>query len=380
MRTLFFSAFVFNAAFAAAAPAAAPSPAVDETAVWSPTPGELVGLRDACAAKTGPDAGACLLAFMERAGATPAAIAFSRALGGTGYLRRLQDRGAVDSARVASPLKEGAPDRFLLVNGAPPRLDVSDRVLIAPLQGDPRVERLNPAGAVAAIQPGEPASAGAKPRPGGGERFLFVFPVKSCPDCPELASAFVAYDFDASSRFMGATLIGVRRPPVFSTTGEVTRGQAFSAPVGGGLTFRLEPFGEGWSIAVKDKDGKDYCGVVTPPFSGDNDLVLHGSQFKDGRLRPRRFKCLRTPEQYSQASADLGLILWGEGAPARKVRDARRLHAVLMDAARPGKLTIRSVKLSGGPEEEHPAIESMRFKIELFPAPGEKSGPAATEE
>src|SRR6185369_11293712 len=114
----------------------------------------------------------------------------------------------------------------------------------------------------------------------GGQRFVFAFPARTCRDCADLTTGFVGYDFDAGGRFLGAKLLSLRRRAMFEASGEILDGKSFEAPVNADLVFRLEPFAEGWTIAVKDKAGRDYCAVVTPPFHGPNHLVIHGWHFQ----------------------------------------------------------------------------------------------------
>jgi hypothetical protein len=119
---------------------------------------------------------------------------------------------------------------------------------------------------------------------------------------------------------------------------------------------------------VKDTSGRDYCAIVTPPFTGPNDLVIRGRQLRDGGAAlTRNFRCVSTAAEYAQASAALGKILWGGGAPAKEIEEARAFHDKLSSGGRRGRLTITEFSLSGPPKDDAPGIEAMKFRFELLP-------------
>jgi hypothetical protein len=325
------------------------SAGIGPDAVWNPPKGALDAVR-ACASKPGADARACLLGAMRSGGASPAALDFAGLLDGAGYLRRFEERGRVDLARVRWPLRANANDGVLLVNGSPLLVDVSSPSLISPLNDDPllaSVRRADPQAEIWATDPGNP---GVKEHD-GGERIVFALPVRTCHACANLATAQPA--------------------PAVSVSGTVAAGRAFAAPLGDGRTFRLIPFPEGWSIAVQDAQGRDDCAVITPPYRGSNDLVIHGWHFaRPGPGVPgkvRRFRCL-APADYDAASAALNEVLWGTKRTAAELAAARRTLAALRTSASPGELAIRDVRLGGAPGDAAPPIARMDFTFALFPA------------
>lgn len=354
-----FPAFVF-AALLIAAPARAE---VGGAAAWNAPSGAAAALRAECAPKPAADARACLLEFLKGHGAGAEALDFARLLGGEAYLKRLDERGRVDIARVRFPFRAGAEDGVLLVNGRPAAVDVAAPELASALQQDARMVRFRKTEPDAQVWASEPGNPGVKLPPEGGQRFTFALPVKTCRACERVAIAYASYDFDASGAFKGARLVGLRRMAAFSVSGQVEAGKLFEAPVDKDLTLRLEPFPEGWSVAVKDKAGRDYCAIVTPPFTGANPLVLHGADFKSPDApRVREFRCVRSAADYDAASKALEAALWGSGpaAEAAKAEQAR-----LVRGARQGRLKIEDLALSGLPGDERPAISSLTFAVEL---------------
>ena len=63
---------------------------------------------------------------MKKAGASPAALAFTRRTGSQAYLRALREAGNVDVALAIYPFRANENEVWLLVNGDPPLIDVDD--------------------------------------------------------------------------------------------------------------------------------------------------------------------------------------------------------------------------------------------------------------
>jgi predicted secreted protein len=198
--------------------AAGMSGPIGREAIW--TPGlDLVGaVRAACEAReTTPD---CFLEEAGRAGAPPAALAFSRQLfaasgGQVGLLRHLGEEGRVSVARVEYPLRANEHQGVWLVNGAPAFVDVDDLVLL------PR-ERLASDRIYAALArrygnlslwPGDRSSeAGlhATKIAGGGQRFTVAYVLRAgCRACDLVGTARFAFDFDANGTLTRVSLVSV---------------------------------------------------------------------------------------------------------------------------------------------------------------------------
>ena len=102
---------------------------VTAAAVWRPAnrvhASAFIG--NATAAQ-GKEFDACFAAAMAQAGASPSALAFTRRLDNEAYLEALDETlGPVAVAHVFYPFRANENDAWLLVNGAPPLIDVDDR-------------------------------------------------------------------------------------------------------------------------------------------------------------------------------------------------------------------------------------------------------------
>lgn len=355
---------------------------VGPSAVWEPLMGVSGEFRDECQVKAAPDAGACLLSFMEKAGASAQARAFSASLGGEGWVRRFAEEGRVDAAFVHYPFRANANEGLLLVNGRPESVDVSSSAWLGPLARDPRLAAVRAAHPDAALWGDDPGRPLVAPRPGGGQRFLFDFPVRTCHACAELATARVAYDFDGDGNFLIARLLTVSGPPVFAVEGTVERGKTFEAPIDSTRTFRLNPFSEGWVIEVRDGSGNDDCMPVTPPYHGVNAREIFGWHFRDaddtgpneaGAKRVdapgfvREFRCVTTPAEYDEAYRSLKAVLWSEPRSWKETDAAVQAHERVAASAQRGRLLIRRLELGNLGKGLRPWIESMSFRFELRP-------------
>lgn len=340
-------------------PAAA---AVGPESVWAPNARVRARLLDACVAQAVPDVRVCLLRFMAEAGAAPAALEFSRSLDEEGWMTALSSAGKVGVAEVLRPFRANANAGVLLVNGDPETVDVSSREALAPLEADPRlasIKSAHPDAAIWASDPGKPALA---ERPGGGQRFVFSYPVRTCHACADLAEVHAAYDFNGDGRFLGARLLVVRPPATFAIEGEVRRGKAFSARIDGLRTLRLTPFSEGWTISVEGPDGEDYCSPVTPPYRGLNALTIMGDS-----AEVRSFRCLARREDRAAAEKSLRAVLWPEKTTWKETEAAASEHERLAAGAERGTLAITRLELGNTGAGRRPWIESMSFRVELRP-------------
>jgi len=182
---------------------------VGPDAIWPATKAVLDKFDAQCRRMSIPDTGHCLVDFMAGAGAKPAALAFTRRLEGAGYLRALECHGRVSVAYVTYPFRANSNEGVLLVNGRPPLVDVSDPDRMKDFWQDARLKAIrsrNPEAEIWASDPGRPKVARRK---GGGWRFVFMFPVRTCRACADLARLNAAFDFDARGGVLGIFLDGV---------------------------------------------------------------------------------------------------------------------------------------------------------------------------
>ncbi|MCF8062960.1 MAG: hypothetical protein K9M82_10625, partial [Deltaproteobacteria bacterium] len=153
----------------------------------------------------------CFYSVMERLGASPEAVRFSRSLGRAGYLRALQEAGPVDVGWVHYyPWRAGGPYGYILVNGTPARLDVDDPAFqpLESLKRDARYRAVGKAFPDLSILPGDrtgPGRPALEALPEGGGRFVAGYELRNGRhDCEVVGSVDFAFDFDGKGMFLGS--------------------------------------------------------------------------------------------------------------------------------------------------------------------------------
>jgi hypothetical protein len=205
------SAFFMAAMFASLLPggisndyqalaAAGSPPKVGPEAVWR-QPADIIGHRE--------EVEKDLSGYMKRNGASPQAIDFARRMEGE-ILTQFRQMGKVNLAYMELPIRYASyAGSFLLVNGNPPLVRVGDAMENLNLRGDPALVRKYPK--VDFFGSGIDFTK-MEPLPAGGQRFIFAFALKNgCNACAIVGAANVAYDFDASGKFLGAKVLNFNR-------------------------------------------------------------------------------------------------------------------------------------------------------------------------
>jgi hypothetical protein len=188
-------------------PKASAEKPIGPDAVFTPASNFVDDLHQSCAARSGDALGECFLAQMKKAGASPAAMAFTRRTGNLAYLSALREAGNVDVALAVYPFRANENEVWLLVNGKPPLIDVEDTASVQKLLEPDAVYRglklQNPKVSVfpRSIKDG-PRVLPAKQ----GQRFAVPFDLKDCHACKPVGYAAVAYVFDAAGNFVGPEL------------------------------------------------------------------------------------------------------------------------------------------------------------------------------
>ena len=196
--------------------AGAASTRVGPEAVWNPSPEVIAKLRAECSVDPAK-LGACFLQFMQAAGASSDAVAFSESLAdkGYGYLYAFRDAGRVDIAYVQYVFRANEMEGVFLVNGDPPLIDVDDSRY--PSQEDQRKN----ADYVALLQQypqmsAWPAARGDTKLPSAissatGQQFDVEYRLRNgCHACAQVGTEVVAFLFDGSGRFLGTKTLRVR--------------------------------------------------------------------------------------------------------------------------------------------------------------------------
>lgn len=189
--------------------------------MWTPTPEQLSDIRRKCTEGTPAQHEACFLDAMKSAGASDEAMALVKefAANGLAYVRAFRDAGRVGIAYIDYLFRANDLDGVLLVNGAPPIIDVDDYKFLsqedlrknddyaALLQKYPNVS-VFPADRYHTEQPVATSSEN------GGQEFQVEYLLQDgCHACARIGTLIVAFDFDSSGRFTEVSALGVRPNP-----------------------------------------------------------------------------------------------------------------------------------------------------------------------
>jgi hypothetical protein len=196
---------------------------VGPAAIWSPDADDLSDIAQSCNAE--PDYGRCFLDQMENF-ASSEAVEFSQSLleqtpSGAGYLRvgylkDVREAGTVDLGLVAYPRAGGPSQGWVLLNGAPPIINVDDlsRLPQSEMEKDPQFNALRKIYpeiklSVDAGERQEGAMPEVRSLDNGKQRFVIGYSLDACSTCPAIAHASFGFDFDASGKFMSARFLQV---------------------------------------------------------------------------------------------------------------------------------------------------------------------------
>ncbi len=196
-----------------------PTNPIGPSAIWQPDLHFLAAVKKECRQPQFPNFEECFVAQMEKSGAPADAVAFTRQTGNTGYLRDFRKVGRVDIAYVSYPFRANQNQVWLLVNGDPGAVDVDDFKLLP-------VDNFSKNSTYAALAkkypkisvwPGDRSGTKyplATVRSSGGQSFIVEYNLQDgCRGCARLATARLAFDFDADGKFLGAKLERIRALP-----------------------------------------------------------------------------------------------------------------------------------------------------------------------
>lgn len=200
------------------------TPAAGPEALWQPGMQAMQTIREACASTT--NFGDCFASQMQKFGASPEAVAFTKLTDNTGYLRDFREAGAVDVAYVNYPFRANENQGCLLVNGNPRVIDVDD--INALPQDEMRKDAIYSALAGkypnVAVFPGDRSGTNypaAEKLPGGGRRFVVTYRlVDGCHACARLGAVKFAFDFDRAGVLTGKKFLTAERSRAATATDE----------------------------------------------------------------------------------------------------------------------------------------------------------------
>src|ERR1700719_4320060 len=196
----------------------------------------------------------CFAAEMKKAGASAAAVEFSRQLGEPGFVRDFRAAGPVDIAYVLYPYRANENESWVIVNGTPPAIDVDNSKLVTiaarALKNNSSYTGLAKVHPDLSPWPGDRYSTetpdvemGAK----GGVHIIVNYRLRErCHSCAVLGHAWYSFEFDVKGIFAGARLMAI------SVTRE--KAPAVRATNKTGATSGGRAVGEGLRIALQVKD------------------------------------------------------------------------------------------------------------------------------
>jgi len=165
-----------------------------------------------CDGRSGAGFDACFAAAMAKAGASKAALDFTRRLGNEAYLQALDDSGGpVAVAHVFYPFRANENDAWLLVNGGPALIDVDDRrnLTLAAMRSSAAYHEIHHRYRNVTFWPGD-RGASAPAVIQGGREFVVGYLLRDlCHACATVGRVRFAFDFDAGGKFLGTRLVSV---------------------------------------------------------------------------------------------------------------------------------------------------------------------------
>jgi hypothetical protein len=202
----------------------ATTPPIDATAVWQPGGDFLANAHTACDKVTPSSKFAeCVINQMSKAGASSAAVTFTRELykqtgGELGIMSGFNKSGPVDIAWVQYPLR--STNGLLLVNGKPRIINAEDLKLLdeKDMRQSFQFQDLQNQFPKVGVWPGDrdgktwPNSQSGN---NGGLQFVIGYPLRNgCATCDHAGFALFTWNFNSSGKFTGTTFMGMTPAPV----------------------------------------------------------------------------------------------------------------------------------------------------------------------
>src|ERR1700676_3432493 len=192
----------------------------------------------------------CFAEEMKKAGATPAAVEFSKQLGEPGFVRDFRAAGPVDIAYVLYPYRANENQSWLIVNGDPPAIDVDNSKLVTvaarALKNNATYAGLAKAHPDLSPWPGDRYSTetpDVEMGANGGVHIIVNYRLREkCHSCAVLGHAWYSFEFDAKGIFAGARLMAISvtrdKAPAVRVTSKMV-GASVGTSVGEEITIAL---------------------------------------------------------------------------------------------------------------------------------------------
>ena len=185
------------------------APRIGPLAVWNAP--ELAWGR--IQAECGPVQGSsgrvdCVTAIMQQAGASSDAVAFTRLLGGEGFMDSFRQLGDLGLVTALYPFRANDNDSVYIVNGSPPLINPDQSAAKIDIRNDPSYPSLVQRypqlmlWSHVSFQDVRPLE--------GGQQFVFSMALlNGCHACEVAGAASVALEFDGTGRYVGTKLLGL---------------------------------------------------------------------------------------------------------------------------------------------------------------------------
>ncbi len=195
------------------------------SAVWQVSPQFIASAPSACANSSRSGDGECLLDEMAKAGASSAAVNFTRELykqshGQFGIMTGFQNEGPVAFGWITYPLRANTNYGLVLVNGNPPIIDVEDLKLLdrKTMEQSSQYQDLKVQFPKVDLWPGDRDGKiwpNSQAGPNGGIQFTVAYPLlNGCHACEHAGAAIFNWNFDAQGKFLGTAFQGLTPPPL----------------------------------------------------------------------------------------------------------------------------------------------------------------------
>jgi len=200
---------------------------ITAAAVWQMPSTFLAAAHKACDnAPQPPSFADCFINQMSKAGAPPAAVAFTQELqkhskGDVGIMSGFDKVGpVVDVAFITYPLRANTNNGLLFINGTPRIINAEDLSLLnqAEMQQSPQFQNTKNQFPNVSVWPGDRDGTtwpNSNPNSEGGVSFTLGYPlINGCHACARAGFAEFNWKFGPTGKFLGTTFMGMTPPPV----------------------------------------------------------------------------------------------------------------------------------------------------------------------
>ena len=199
---------------------------ITAASVWQMPATYLPAAHKACDKAPNPAAFTqCFVAQMSKAGAPPAAVAFTQTLlkqsgGDFGIMTGFNAVGPVDVAFVTYPLRANTNNGIIFVNGTPKIVNAENLKLLdqAGMQQSPQYQNTKNQFPKVSVWPGDRDGTtwpNSSKNPDGSLSFTLGYPlINGCHACERAGFAEFNWNFGAEGKFQGTTFLGMTPPPV----------------------------------------------------------------------------------------------------------------------------------------------------------------------